>query len=186
MSTAFKYSGERKSHQSLNDVYFWTSVIKDWKQLLKNDEMKMIIIESFQWLVKHELVHIYGYVIMPNHIHVLWEQLKMNGKETPKESFEKFTGHIFLKQLRNNNENLNDYATEQKDRNYLFWQRDPLAILITDRKMAGEKLDYMHYNPLQPHWQLCKDPIEYRFSSSKFYDMGEDEFKILTHYMDKL
>ena len=113
MSTSFKYSGERKSHQSLNEVYFRTSVIKDWKHLLIDDEsdiyrMKMIIIESFQWLVKHELVHIYGCVIMPNHIHVLWEQLKMNGKETPKESFEKFTGHMFLKRLRTNNENLND------------------------------------------------------------------------------
>ena len=84
MPAAFKYSGERKSHQSFNEVYFWTSVIKDWKQLLKDDEMKMIIIESFQWLVNHELVYIYGYVVMPNHIHVLWEQLKMNGKETPK------------------------------------------------------------------------------------------------------
>jgi hypothetical protein len=52
--------------------------------------------------------------------------------------------------------------------------------------MAGEKLDYMHYNPLQTHWQLCKDPIEYRFSSARFYETGDDEFKILTHYMDKL
>ena len=80
---------------------------------------------------------------MPNHIHVLWEQLKMNKKETPKESFEKFTGHVFLKRLRLNKENLKDYATQQKDRNYLFWQRDPLAIQITSRIMAGEKLDYM-------------------------------------------
>ena len=62
----------------------------------------------------------------------------------------------------------------------------PLAIQITNRVMAGEKLDYMHYNPLQPHWQLCKDPIEYRFSSARFYETGDDEFKILTHYMDKL
>jgi hypothetical protein len=51
---------------------------------------------------------------------------------------------------------------------------------------AGKKLDYMHYNPLQPHWQLCNDPVRYRFSSAKFYEMEEDEFKILTHYMDKL
>ena len=27
---------------------------------------------------------------------------------------------------------------------------------------------------------------EYRFSSARFYETGEDEFKILTHYMDKL
>ncbi|MBA2562434.1 MAG: hypothetical protein H0V14_05875 [Chitinophagaceae bacterium] len=85
--------------------------------------MKMIIIQSFQWLVQHELVHIYGYVVMPNHIHVLWEQLKMNGKETPKESFEKYTGYIFLKHLKKNGESLNEYATEQKDRNYIFWQK---------------------------------------------------------------
>jgi hypothetical protein len=66
MSGVFKYSGVRKSHQSLNEIYFWTSVIKDWKHLLKSDEsdsyrMKMIVIGSFQWLVQHELVHIYGY-----------------------------------------------------------------------------------------------------------------------------
>ncbi len=121
MST-FKYSGERKSFQSLNEIYFWTSVIKDWKHLLNNDVMKTIIIQSFQWLVQHELVYIYGYVIMPNHIHVLWEQLKMNGKESPKESFEKNTGHMFLKQVRIDKQNLRDYTTEQKDRNYLFWQ----------------------------------------------------------------
>ena len=49
-----------------------------------------------------------------------------------------------------------------------------------------EKINYMHSNPLQPHWQLCNDPVEYRFSSAKFYDTEEDEFKMLIHYMDKL
>lgn len=81
---------------------------------------------------------------------------------------------------------LDEYVTKQKDRNYLFWQRDPLAILITEKKMAEEKLDYMHYNPLQPHWQLCKETSDYGFSSAKYYETGEDEFSILTHLMDKL
>ena len=45
--------------------------------------------ESLKWLCEKELVRIYGYVIMPNHIHIMWEQLKMNGKEFPKNSFEK-------------------------------------------------------------------------------------------------
>jgi REP element-mobilizing transposase RayT len=136
--------------------------------------------------VQHELVNIYGYVVMDNHIHVLWEQLKMNGKESPKESFEKYTGHMFLKQLTRNAESLVDYATEQMDRNYIFWQRDPLAVLIRDREMAASKLDYIHYNPLQPQWQLSNEPADYKFSSAKFYETSEDEFKILTHFMDKL
>ena len=53
-------------------------------------------------------------------------------------------------------------------------------------KYEGEKLDYMHHKPLQPQWQLCKEPAEYKFSSAKFYETGEDEFNILTHLMDKL
>jgi len=52
--------------------------------------------------------------------------------------------------------------------------------------MAWEKLDCMRYNPLQPHWQSCKDPTECRFSSAMFYETGDNEFKILSHYMDKL
>ena len=44
-----------------------------------------------------------------------------------------------------------------------FGKRDPLAILITRRTMVGEKPDYVHYNSLQPHWQLCDDPLDYRF-----------------------
>ena len=73
---------------------------------------------------------------------------------------------------------LHEYTTKQKDRNHTFWQRDPLAISITRRTMVGEKPDCMHYNPLQPHWQLCDDPLDYRFSSARFYETGEDEFKI--------
>ena len=53
---------------------------------------------SLQWLVQNGLVRIYGDVIMPNHIHLLWEQLKMNSKELPKSSFEKYTVKFIGKQ----------------------------------------------------------------------------------------
>ncbi len=71
---------------------------------------------------------------------------------------------------------------KQKDRNYNSWQRDPLAIMIRDRAMAGEKLDYMHYNPLQPHWKLCNEPAGYRFSSANFMKMGKMNLRFLVLY----
>ena len=51
---------------------------------------------------------------------------------------------MFLKQLRINKQDLSEYETDQDDRNYLFGQRDPLAVLIRDGQMAGDKLDYMN------------------------------------------
>jgi len=87
----FKYKGHRNSYTTLNEIYFWTITINNWQHLLRADDNKMIVMNSLQWLVQNKLVRICGYVIMPNHFHLLWEQLKMNGKELPKSSFEKYT-----------------------------------------------------------------------------------------------
>lgn len=72
----FNYKGHRNSYTELNEVYFWTITINHWYPLLRKEENKMIIINSLQWLLSKQLVQIYGYVIMPNHIHLMWNQLK--------------------------------------------------------------------------------------------------------------
>ncbi|MEO6328351.1 MAG: hypothetical protein ABIO55_05440, partial [Ginsengibacter sp.] len=69
----------------------------------------------------------------------------MNSKETPNENFEKFTGHMFLKKLKDNKKVPEEYSVEQKDRNYLFWQRDPLAILITIKKWLEKKMKFIYF-----------------------------------------
>lgn len=179
------YQGHRNSYTELNEVYFWTITIRDWIHILKTDRYKEIITDSLKWLCDRELVKIYGYVIMPNHIHLLWEQLKMNGKEFPKNSFEKFTAHSFRKKLLiEYPQGLQKFAVSASERQYNFWQRDPLAVRVFNRAMASQKLDYMHNNPLQQHWLLCNAAAAYRFSSAAFYETGVDEFGILTHYMD--
>jgi putative transposase len=185
MNNGIPYHEERNSYTVLNEVYFWTSTINHWYHLLKDDDFKQIIISSLQWLVKRELIKLYGYVIMPNHIHLLWEQVKMNGKELPKNSFEKFTAHQFAKCLSSaEGMPVEQYQVSALDRRLNFWQRDPLAIRIKNRSMATQKLNYIHNNPLQPHWRLCNEPAQYRFSSAAFYESNKDEFGICTHFMD--
>ena len=44
------------------------------------------------------------------------------------------------------------------------------ALRIFSNEMAEEKLNYLHCNPLQTHWNLCKMPDDYRFSSAAFYE----------------
>ena len=52
----FKYKGHHNSYTELNEVYFWTITINKWQHLLKQDENKMIIINSLQCLVQKELI----------------------------------------------------------------------------------------------------------------------------------
>ena len=95
----------------------------------------MIVVDSLQWLVQQGLVKIYGYVIMPNHIHLMWEHLQMNDKEFPKNSFEKFTAKLLVRNMKENNDAaVKNYEVAARDRQYNIWQRDPLAIKIFNRR----------------------------------------------------
>jgi putative transposase len=75
------------------------------------------------------LITIYGYAIMPNHIHLLWHIIALNGKESPSGSFSKCTAYQFKKYLSQNNlELLNPLISNKIDRKYHFLKRDPLSI----------------------------------------------------------
>jgi len=52
--------------------------------------------------------------------------------------------------------------------------------------VAAQKLNYMHLNAMQPHWLLCAQPAEYRFSFAVFYEKQIDEFGLLTHFGEVL
>lgn len=52
---------------------FFTATVLEWKHLLADEKMKDIIINSLQFLVNNGRVIIYGFVIMPNHIHLIWQ-----------------------------------------------------------------------------------------------------------------
>ena len=52
---------------------FFTATILEWKHLLVDIEVKEIIISTLQFLVNKERVKIYGFVLMPNHIYLVWQ-----------------------------------------------------------------------------------------------------------------
>ena len=64
---------------------------------------------------------------------------------------------------------------------YEIWQRDALGIEIYSRKVAKQKLDYIHQNPVKGKWRLAKDDISYYYSSANFYETGVDEFGFLNN-----
>jgi putative transposase len=171
----------------LGVIYFYTVAILNWIPLLQSDKCKTIVLNSLTHLVAKGKLKVYGFVIMPNHIHIIWECIEMNGKEMPHASFMKFTGHQFLEELRKTDSQLLDrFKVERNTRDHQFWQRNALPIVMTDRRILEQKLDYIHLNPLQKHWNLVSDPNNYLYSSCAFYEQEDMRFNWLTHYMDAI
>ena len=78
---------------------------------------------------------------MPNHIHLIWQQLKMNGKELPKNSFKKFTAKTLLNNMQKNKDlTLKIYCIDATDRAYNIWQRDPLAVQLFSIEIGSTKI----------------------------------------------
>ncbi|MGC4232247.1 MAG: hypothetical protein QM594_04645 [Niabella sp.] len=92
-----------------------------------------------------------------------------------------------MKMIRNEygSEELLPYVINAVNKSYEFWQRDPLAIYLFSKKVAFQKLDYIHYNPLGAHWQLVKDPVEYKYSTAKFYETGSNDFSFVKDLRDE-
>jgi putative transposase len=177
----YKRQGQMDHLQS----YFYTDTICEHKHLLIDDKMKMVIINSWKYLTETNKIKIYAFVIMPNHIHLIWKMLNIdiNGKESAAGSFAKFTAHQFKKILEvSNPTELEKYRVDKADRQYQFWKRDPLAIALTFEASFTQRLEYVHNNPVKEKWQLADLPENYRWSSARFYENGFDEFGIVSDY----
>ncbi len=165
-------------------IYFFTASILKFQRLLSDDNFKDIIIQSLQHLVKSNRLKVYAFVVMPNHLHFIWEEIfQPDYKESAKAAFMKFTAHQFQKRLNlDSHETLANYYVNKSDRKHQFWQEDPLSVEIYSRSVMEQKLDYIHNNPAQDHWNLLEDPIQYKYSSARYYEEEIDEFGIITHY----
>jgi REP element-mobilizing transposase RayT len=174
------FEPKRKLHIEKGEVYFWTATINGWKHLLKKDEYKDVIINSWQYLTDHGKIDVFAFVIMPNHLHSIWRVNEMNGNESPQGSFLKYTAHQFQKMLEKEPGNkLSPFRVTTSNKEHEFWQRDSLAIPLFTRKVALQKLNYIHKNPLAEHWRLVKNSCDYKYSSAKYYELNEKNFDFL-------
>ena len=56
---------------------------------------KEVNLESLQYLSNENKIDVFAFVIMPNHIHLIWRTKELNGKETaPGVFFEIHGAHI--------------------------------------------------------------------------------------------
>ena len=180
------FTNKRKSYMDVGEIFFFTATINSWMHLLADDKFKQVVTDSLQNLENRKLAEVFAFVVMPNHIHLIWRTLSLNGKETVQGSFLKYTAHCFKRMLQEDNpDQLSKYSVVAKNKQFEFWQRDSLAIHLYTKKVAFQKLNYLHRNPLAERWQLAKEPSEYYWSSASFYETGSSPFGFLSDLKDE-
>ena len=82
------------------DPHFTTATILEWRHLLKNEDCKTIITDSLAFIRKEERAYVHAFVIMPNHIHLLWSIPGTHDLTEVKSALISWTAHEFKKRLR--------------------------------------------------------------------------------------
>ena len=98
---------------------YFASTILEWKHLLKPD--KYIVISSLEFLVIERRIIVYAFVIMSNHIHVIWQVQPGFKPKDVQLSFMKYTAQMTIKDLRNNHKELLEiFRVKASNRNTIY------------------------------------------------------------------
>jgi REP element-mobilizing transposase RayT len=172
-------------------TFFITFTCHQWLHLIDIINGYDIIYSWFDHL-KSKGHYINGYVIMPNHVHVLISFVNApqsintiigNGK--------RFMAYEIIKRLELQGQTAvleqlqNNVSTNRKANKKLHevWELSFDWKDCRSRAFINQKLDYMHDNPCVKKWLLSNNPAGYRHSSAQFYITGEQGVYPVTHFM---
>ncbi|MBS1634932.1 MAG: transposase [Bacteroidetes bacterium] len=164
-------------------LYFFTATNLNWLPVLESSNHKNIIIQSLCFMVEHQRIEVFGFVIMPNHIHLILRIIEPHKKSDIQRDFLKFTAQrIHFNLIKTNDPILDLLVVRSKDRMVQVWERHAFWFELDTTNTLLQKLRYIHNNPLQEKWRLAEQEEDYYYSSAAFYKGGDNEFPFLKHY----
>lgn len=182
----------RKTQDQKDIFYFCTFTCLDWLPLIKVTNTYDAIYKWFDWMNDHDNP-IIGYVVMPNHLHVIF-YLNPNSTTVNKiiSNAKRILAYEIVKRLKAsfNNKILEHLKSavkeEERNRGKIHRVFNPSfdAKAIEDPDTLSEKLNYMHNNPVSGKWQLVYDFIDFKYSSAKYYETGVHSNYEVVDYRD--
>ena len=179
-------------HLHKGETYFITFTCYRWLPLIEQTNLYPYFQKWFDYLQKNH-TQLLGYVIMPNHVHLLVYQ----GEESPKvlntlvSNGKRFLAYEIIKRLQEKNKEgllriLQHGVSnneKKKGKKHQVFRLSFDAKLCFNLRMLKTKLNYIHKNPVKGKWMLVEDWVKYPHSSAGFYEEGK-EVAFLTHYKE--
>ena len=170
----------QKHYYGENHLHFLTRSVYRRTCLFDSDRFRQRWVETLDDLRRELGFKLAGYVLMPEHFHLLiWPSADAN----PSQILQKLEGRtalFMLKQLKENTTQswcrkmLNQVrlpSTVHHHAHFRVWQRGGYDLNVWSSKKINEKLDYMHNNPVVR--KLVDQPGDWPWSSWRFYFLND-------------
>jgi REP element-mobilizing transposase RayT len=161
-------------------TFFITFTCYNWISLIDITSSYDLIYNWFDILKKNGH-YINGYVIMPNHVHVMITFIESEQSiNTIIGNGKRFIAYEIIKRLEKKDEaellnQLSENVRQSRKANnkkHEVWELSFDWKLCTDNAFADQKLNYIHANPCKGKWNLSVEPAFYVHSSARFYIEG--------------
>jgi putative transposase len=154
-----------------NTFHYLTMVAFRRVPVFKSEKACQFFIEVLQETRKKHPFKLVGYVIMPDHVHLILNPVECDisliGKELKGKSGKKIIDWLKEKNFVTSLEKIKLKNPQKRNHSYAVWQKKVKSIDLSSPKFIRQKLNYVHLNPIRAG--LCDHPAKWKWSSYHGY-----------------
>jgi len=171
--------------------HFLTFTISGWIDIFSREVYRKMIIESFKFCQDRKGLKISAYVIMTNHIHVIWTAKNGDLSDIIRD-FKTFTSKEIISLINTENESRRHWLLHlfrfygkrtNGNTEFKVWSGDNHAEEIQSLSFYHQKLEYIHMNPVRAG--ITKVPEAYQYSSAAINKGTTGLLRIVPLFMAK-
>jgi len=134
-------------------------------------DAKDVFLDSLELTRRHSLFEVLGYVVMPEHVHLLLSEPPKGNPSKILQILKQKTSAALRRRRKSSPEQLTLQFPEKGTDEKRFWQRRFYDLNAWSERKLREKLNYMHRNPVDR--KLVRHPKDWPWSSFSFYTKGD-------------
>jgi REP element-mobilizing transposase RayT len=179
MSKKYKFNDNSK-------LYFVSFSVTNWIDLFIRNEYREILLDSIRYCQKEKELELYGWCIMTSHVHLIIGT-RGNALSNIMRDLKRHTSEELHKAIKKNStESRREWMLWMMERaanknsnsaKFQLWQAESHPVELTTAKIAHQKLDYMHYNPVEAGF--VSNAEDWKYSSAIDYNGGKGLLEIL-------
>ena len=160
-------------------TYFLTMTVVEWIDLFTRTTQKQLIIDSLKYCQENKGLCIYGWCLMPSHLHLIANTKIPFDLDNVVRDFKRHTSKHAIQLIENEPESRREWLLDKfahagkihpKNKNHKVWRDKNHAIELYTERVTWQKLNYIHRNPVVD--RIVYNEQDYLFSSARnYYDL---------------